>query len=182
MKYLTLLLLILIGAGCNKHTIITDDDGGDDPPPPPVYDHYEEEPNDELEDAQFITVLPNFAGPEVIQGEHWVPYDPDCYQFWLDPSMSHPSIHVSINLLTDPILSPKLKLWQTTYDAVGNPDGYILRGTWVGQDGYLFIDAFEVAYGGLLVDNDLIIELIPWGGIGDPPLLDDEYLLEFWSE
>jgi len=96
--------------------------------------------------------------------------------------MSHPSIHVSINLLTDPILSPKLKLWQTTYDAVGNPDGYILRGTWVGQDGYLFIDAFEVAYGGLLVDNDLIIELIPWGGIGDPPLLDDEYLLEFWSE
>ena len=180
MKFLTP-FLFFFALGCNQDSIPLDGDGGD-PPPPPVYDHYEEEPNDELEDAQFIAVLPNFAGPEVILGEHWVPYDPDCYRFWLDPSMSYPSIDVSITLLTDSILSPKIKLWQTTYDTVGNPDGYILRGTWVGQDGYLFIDKFEVEYGGLLVDNDLIIELIPWGGIGDPPLLDDEYLLEFWSE
>ena len=74
----------------------------------------------------------------------------------------------------------KIRLWQTRYDLTGNSTGHILRGTWVGEDGYLFIDEFDVAYGGQLADNDLIIELIPWGGIRDTPLVDDEYLLDFW--
>jgi len=169
-------LLQIMGA-CGGGSSSSDDPGG--PPPPPVYDYEEQEPNDGLWTPQAITVLPKWDS-ETIQGHHWLPADTDCYWFFLEPPAGADTVRFNLVLETDPSIMPKIKLWQTRYDLTGTSTGHILRGIWVGENGYLFIDEFDVEYGGQLADNDLIIELIPWGGVRDTPLADDEYLLDFW--
>ncbi len=168
---------MLLALSCGgKHS----DNDGEPPPPPPTYDYEEQEPNNDLWAAQAITVLPKWDS-RTIQGNHWLPVDIDCYWFFLDPPAGVDSVNFNLVLETDITLLPKIRLWQTRYDLSGNPIGHLLRGTWVGEDGYLFIDGFDVAYGGS-VNNDLIIELTPWGGLRDTPLANDEYLLDFWCK
>lgn len=154
-------------------------DGGGDPPDPPTYDYVENEPNNTLEDAQFITVLPTFA-LQNIGGTLWVPQDTDCYAFFLSPPIGDSEVNFNIALETDPILNPKIRLYQTVVDDTGTPTGYQLLGTWVGLDGELGIFDFEVPYDAFY-NNDLLLKLEGWGGLMDVPLPDDTYTLEFWS-
>jgi len=170
------IVLSIIISGCGGSSVPSDGPG--EPPEPPEYDYTEQEPNNNLGAAQTITVLPKYDS-RTIQGNHWLPADTDCYWFFLDPPLGVDTISFNLVLETDLDLLPKIKLWQTTYDITGTPTGHILRGTWVGENGYLFIDDFEVSYlAG--VEDDLIIELIPWNGLKDTPLIDDQYLLDFW--
>ena len=175
MKYLSLLFLLGV-LGCTVEQVV--DDGGGDPPDRPTYDYEEQEPNDELENAQAIPVLPVWTS-ETIQGNHWLPADLDCYWFFLDPPLGVEMVSFNLILETDPSIMPKIKLYQSKYNAEGDVTGYKHKGTWVGEDGYLTLLNFDVEYDPL-TNNDLLIELTPWGGLRDTPLPDDSYLIEFW--
>jgi len=100
-------------------------DGGGDPPDPPTYDYVENEPNNTLEDAQFITVLPTFTLKN-IGGTLWLPQDADCYAFFLSPPRGDSEVIFNVALETDPILNPKIRLYQTVVDETGTPTGYCL--------------------------------------------------------
>jgi len=172
----SLLILLLTTGACTVEKVV--DDGGGDPPDPPSYDYEEQEPNDDLWTAQGITVLPVWNS-ETIQGQHWLPVDTDCYWFFLEPPLGVDRVVFNLLLETDPSLLPKIRLWQTRFNTAGVAIGHQLKGTWVGQDGLLSILNFDVEYD-FFTNNDLLIELIPWGGIRDTPLADDTYLIDFW--
>ena len=177
--FLLLVSMWMLGVACNQNSAPSHGhDDGDDPPAPPSYDYEEQEPNDDLWNAQWITVLPVWDS-ETIQGNHWLPVDLDCYWFFLDPPLGVKSVSFNLMLETDSSLLPKIKLWQTIFDGGGVAIGHQLKGTWVGEDGYLAILNFEVEYD-FFTNNDLLIEVIPWGGLRDTPLADDTYLIDFW--
>jgi len=183
-KMVSIYLIILVGIailGCTQGTTVGHDDDCDDPPPPPPsYDYEEDEPNDTLEEAQFITLLPVYSSEE-IHGTFWLPYDADCYSYFLNPPLGAEQIWFHFVLECDPTVNPKVKAWQTIYDDFGTEQGHQLLGTWVASDGQLVVLDLFVPYDSFY-NNDLLLEIIPWAGLRDTPLIDDEYILEFWTD
>ena len=177
--YSLVAMLLVLGYSCNDTVSTIGDGDPPPPPPPPAYDYNEQEPNDTLVDAQAITILPMW-NPEDIGGTFLIPKDSDCYWFFLAPPAGVTQLNFNMLLETDPILLPKVRMYQTIYDDFGDPAGYTLIGTWVGLDGDLVILDVEVPYDNL-TNNDLFIKLDPWGGLIDVPLPDDTYVIDFWT-
>lgn len=174
-KLLLFLALFVLSCG-GKHG----DKGGRRPPPPPTYDHVEREPNDELHSPQFLDLLPT-SNQQNLLGSFWVPQDVDCYGFFLFPATDPISIRFSFILECDPFINPKVRLWQTIVDAQGTPTGHQLLGTWVALDGLLVVVDEEIPYDSFF-SNDLIMQIIPWGGLADPPPNTDlTYILDYWA-
>jgi len=172
------LISFVILAGCGPTS--KPSNGPPDPPKPPEYDHTEQEPNDELGIAQLLSVLPE-TNPENLIGSFSPPVDHDCYAFFLDLPAGVTSTLFNFTLDSDISINPKVKLWQTVVDEQGIFTGYQNLGTWVASDGMLVVLNEEVPYDEFY-NNDLIMEIVPWGGPADPPPnIDLTYTLEFWS-
>ena len=178
---LSLIGIGILGVSCNHNSEPSDGDPCDPPPPPPPSnDHEEQEPNDELEEAQFLAILP-INSQQNLLGSFWLPQDVDCYSFFIAPALGATSVEFNFMLECDPFVNPKVRLWQTTIDSQGTPTGHQLLGTWVADDGKLVVVDERIPYDEFF-NNDLIMQIIPWGGLADPPPDTDlTYVLDFWS-
>jgi hypothetical protein len=172
-----LLFIALFALSCEGKQI---EGGGSTGPPPPTYDHEEQEPNDELNFPQFLDLLPTSNQQDLI-GSFSLPQDTDCYGFFLFPAVGGTSVWFNFMLECDPFINPKVRLWQSVVDAQGIPTGHQLLGTWVADDGLLVVVDEEIPYDSFF-NNDLIMQILPWGGLADPPPnIDLTYSLDFWS-
>ena len=170
-------VLSFIMSGCGGSSVPSDGPG--DPPDPPEYDYTEQEPNNSLEQAQFLTVLP-VSNTENLLGDFFSSAeDMDCYAFFLNPSRGSESTLFNFTVATDTIINPRVKLWQTIVNDKGIPTGHQLLGTWVSTNGNLVALDVEIPYDEFY-NNDLIMEIKPFGGPGDPGAR-LTYILNFWS-
>ena len=165
--------------GCSiKHEESGGDDGG---PPPPVSCEgvLEVEPNGEYEQAQLVTVLPQYS-PDPICGEYvGVWEDVDFYKFWLQPTNpNHQIIFLNVVLETDKEISPYISFYQSEFDHTGMPTGdYQWLGTFFGEDGRVDILDFPVPYyWGSKMDLVLAVEHIT-----PLPTSEAPYKLSFWN-
>ena len=178
MKLLLPLLVTLVGCNTNSEPPNDDDDGG--PPPPVSCDGYlEVEPNGEYEQAQFITILPEYS-PDPICGEYvGVWQDVDFYKFWLQPKNTDPQI-IKLNVVfdTDKEVVPYLSFYQSEYDETGAPTGsYLWVGTFFGEDGRIEILDFPIPYvWGEKQDLVVAVEHIT-----PLPITVAPYKLSFWN-
>lgn len=169
-----LLILLLIGCGQSS-------DGGSNneppppPPPPPGPDYPEQEPNNDFNTANFVTLLPLLGNSETIGGQT-DKYDEDFFFFFLNPNLGVTEISINIVVETEFfLLAPRVSLYQTIFDEFGEPTGnHQLLGQFMGTDGELVILGWPVPYD-YFYNNDLFIVLESFGvGV-------DEYELEFWT-
>ena len=173
-------VLAVIVSACDGGAKGSGDTDPPPPPPPPTYDYIEQEWNDELGTAHFLTVLP-ISSQEDLLGSFTPPLDIDCYEFFIDPALGATSIWFNFMLECDPFISTKVKLWQTIVNEQGIFSGYQNLGTWVASDGLLIVVDEEIPYDEFY-NNDLFIEIIPWNGPADPPPSTDlTYILDFWN-
>jgi len=166
--------------GCSlKHEESNDDD--DDGPPPPVSceGYLEVEPNGEFDQAQFITLLPQYS-PDPICGEYvgiWE--DVDCYKFWLQPKNNNPQT-ISLNVVFDTVkeVTPYISFYQSEYNEMGELTGdYLWLGTFFGESGRIEILDFPVPYvWGEKQDLILSVEHIT-----PLPSREAPYKLSFWN-
>jgi len=154
-----------------------DNHGHSDPDvdPPYVPMHEEVEPNDSFSEPQFITLLPVLSS-EDIGGSLELPFDEDYYYFFLNPNLGDDEILFNAVVETDPLVDPRISLWQTVYDSFGAPTGdYQLIGTYIGVDGNLVILDIPVPYNSF-TNNDLFMVLDGFG-VGY-----EEYIVDFWTQ
>jgi hypothetical protein len=172
------LLVTLVGCNTNSEPSNDDDDGG--PPPPVSCDGYlEVEPNGEYEQAQFITILPEYS-PDPICGEYvGVWEDVDFYKFWLQPNnIETPIIEMNLVLTTESDIIPYVSFYQSELDEMGIPTGdYGWIGTFFGEEGYLEVLDFPVPYV-WASKMDLIIKV---GHLTPLPITVAPYKLSFWN-
>ena len=111
-------LSIILSAGCGGSSVPSDGPG--EPPDPPEYDYTEQEPNDTLETAQFLTVLPVSNNQNLLGDFNNSANDTDCYAFFLNPANNGiESTLFNFTVETDASLWPWVKLWQTVVDDTG---------------------------------------------------------------
>ena len=167
------LLLPLILCACQGETVPSDrDDGG--PPPPPEYDYKEQEINDELDDPNFISLLPQFTS-ETIAGEFTPQQDIDCFSYFLNPPLG--AENVNFNFVIESTLAPTIRasLYQSIVNELGEVEGFQLLGTFQGVDNQLVVLDIYVPYDPFY-NYDLIIKLDPMFNHAQG----NYYLLDFW--
>jgi hypothetical protein len=126
-----------------------------DPPRPTVATYYDEEPNDTLAQAQFLTILPIPQG-ESIWGTLEAYNDTDAYYFFLHPGVSPDKGEDWVAdiekllfnfVLEGDVISPRVSLYQTVFDDIGLPTGeYKQVGIYIGYDGFLLEYDISVPY------------------------------------
>ena len=168
-------LSILLSAGCGGSSVPSDGPG--EPPDPPEYDYTEQEPNNSLETAQFLTVLP-VSNTENLLGDFFSSAeDIDCYAFFLNPATGAESTLFNFTVETDASLWPWVKLWQTVVDDTGIITGHQLLGVWASSNGTVVALDVEIPYDAFY-NNDLIMEIDPLSWSSP---LSGTYILNFWS-
>ena len=167
---------IILSAGCGGSSFPSD--GPVDPPDPPEYDYTEQEPNNSLETAQFLTVLPDSNSQSSLLGDFNNSADDiDCYAFFLNPATGAESTFFNFMVGTDASITPRVKLWQTVVDDTGIITGHQLLGTWVSSNGTVVALDVEIPYDAFY-NNDLIMEIDPLSWSSP---LSGTYILNFWS-
>tara|TARA_B110000285_G_C15104670_1_gene607227 strand:- start:121 stop:684 length:564 start_codon:yes stop_codon:yes gene_type:complete len=170
-------VLSFIMSGCGGSSVPSDGPG--EPPTDPEYDYTEMEPNNSLETAQFLTVLPVSNTQNLLGDYNNSADDKDCYAFFLSPPIGAKSTLFNFIVEPDPSFQwagSRVKLWQTIVDDKGNPTGYQLLGTWVANSvgGTLAVFDIEIPYDEFY-NNDLIMKMsTPYQG-------PSTYILDFWS-
>jgi len=179
------LILALIAAfGCSQGTTVPSDDDDDDCDDPPIEDCYfeETEPNGTFGDANFVDLLPvlgsyTFCGDFEDIGIDIT--DTDFLYFFLNPNPGDTEILINLIVETDTDITPTIHLWQTVYDALGEPtDTYQSLGTFFGSDGMLLILDFPIPFD-FMTNNDLFVQLEAAGTL---PLSYHEYTMEYYTE
>ena len=172
--------LIVFAFSCNSGDISSAGEIGDDcdDPPDPHFCTQELEPNDHFDEANFIDVLP-ILSTETVCGDLFLypPHDADTFHYYISLPEHVIKTPISIVITTDVETTPKLRMFQTIHDSLGNPTGnYMLLGQWVQDTGMLFVDSFMVPHD-ILMNNDLYMVVEAHG----PPYHLAEYKLEYWS-
>ena len=154
-------------------------DDDDDPPPVSCEGYLEVEPNGEFDQAQFITLLPQYS-PDPICGEFvgiWE--DVDYYQFWLQPKDNNSqTIPLNVVFDTEKEVTPYISFYQSEYNEMGEVTGdYLWLGTFFGEGGRIEILDFPVPYvWGEKQDLILAVE-----HIAPLPSREAPYKLSFWN-
>jgi len=175
-KWPLLSLFLLLAAACGGDSGGNGGNGGGEPPDPPVYDYDEVEFNDSFEDAQFITLLPQWD-QENIGGTIDLPDDLDYYYFFLNPNLGQDEVRFNVMVETDVFIAPRVSLYQTVYDSLGTPTGeYQLIGTYVGVNGNLIILDVPIPYHSF-TNNDLFLLLEAYSPINGY----EGYVIDFWA-
>jgi len=171
-----LLLTAAVLTGCGGTSVPSDGPG--DPPADPEYDYTEVEPNNRLETAQFLTVLPVSNAQNLLGDFNNSANDTDCYAFFLNPANNGvESTLFNFTVETDASLWPWVKLWQTVVDDTGIITGHQLLGVWASNNGTVVALDVEIPYDAFY-NNDLIMEINPLSWSSP---LSGRYILNFWS-
>ena len=180
------LLTIALGCGGEGGSSSNEpDEPTVDPPRPEIYNYYDEEPNDILAEAQFLTILPVPEG-ESIGGSLEAYDDTDIYYFLLHPGVSPDKEEEREDGVSDvekllfnfvlegDVLSPQVSLYQTVFDDLGLPTGeYRQVGIYIGYSGFLVEYDISVPYDSFHnLDLFLIVQ-----GIGVDV---GSYTVDFW--
>jgi hypothetical protein len=172
-------LSIILSVGCGGSS--SPSNGSGDPPDPPEYDYTEQEPNNSLETAQFLTVLPVSNTENLLGDFNNSANDKDCYAFFLNPPLGAESTLFNFTVETDASNTQTqvlpVKLWQTVVDDTGIITGHQLLGTWVSSNGTVVALDVEIPYDAFY-NNDLIMEIDPLSWSSP---LSGTYILDFWS-
>ncbi len=164
--------LSLLVIGCNhKHN---DGDGGGDSGSP-GYDFTEVEPNDAFEQAQFLTVLPEWS-QQTLGGDWWKVNEKDFYWYFLTPPPGVFQLNFNLVITSSPNIHPGCAVFQSVYNSMGDLINYQLLGTYQGFQGNLVALDIAVPYDPFY-NNDLII-MTKCQGVGS----DLEYTLDFWND
>ncbi len=164
------LSLLVIGCTVNRN----DGDGGGDSDPP-GYDFTELEPNDAFEQAQFLTVLPEWS-ERTLGGDWWKVNEKDFYWYFLDPPAGVFQLNFNVVMTCPTNVHPGFAVFQSVYNSMGDLIDYQLLGTYQGYQGNLVALDIPIPYDPFY-NNDLII-MTKCQGFGT----DIEYTLDFWND
>jgi len=164
-------LSLLVGSCTNHHN---DGDGGGDSDPP-GYDFTEVEPNDAFEDAQFLTVLPEWT-QSTLGADWWRVNEKDFYWYFLNPPPGVFQLKFNLVMTCSPSIHPGCALFQSVYNSMGDLVDYQLLGIYQGYEGNLVALDIDVPYDPFY-NNDLIL-MTKCQGVGS----DLEYTLDFWND
>lgn len=146
-----------------------------EPPTICIGSFYEYEPNDTLDTANAVALLPT-SGSDKICGR----FDgtEDHFYFALNP-VSSPIGMVSTNwvLETHADLFVQLQFFQSVYDTRGNIIGYDFIGLFSGGNGSIVITNFDIDYE-FLTTSDVIVRVI---GESVLPNENYKYELDYWA-
>ena len=116
-----------------------------EPPAPPIYDYEEDEPNNTLINANFITALP--SDMQTVHGFISPPDGADCFYFFLNALPGDTEIHLTFRVDMTYYTTPKVTLYQTMYDELGAVTGeYRQIGTFVGEESFLGVIQWPIPY------------------------------------
>jgi len=164
--------LSLLVIGCTVNRNDGDGGGGSDPP---GYDFTELEPNDAFEQAQFLTVLPEWS-QKTLGGDWWKVSEKDFYWYFLDPPAGVFQLNFNVVMTCPTNVHPGFAVFQSVYNSMGDLIDYQLLGTYQGYQGNLVALDIPIPYDPFY-NNDLII-MTKCQGFGT----DIEYTLDFWND
>ena len=164
--------LSLLVIGCTVNRNDGDGGGGSDSP---GYDYTELEPNDAFEQAQFLTVLPEWS-QKTLGGDWWKVSEKDFYWYFLDPPAGVFQLNFNVVMTCPPNVHPGFAVFQSVYNSMGDLIDYQLLGTYQGYQGNLVALDIPIPYDPFY-NNDLII-MTKCQGFGT----DIEYTLDFWND
>ena len=186
-QWLALGLFVLVPACGDTYNVI--DDGGDDPPPPPpppeeCEGYQEQEPNDELEDSQFIAVLPFLGKPDDICAK-LDPFDldgeGDSFYFWLQPDgCPGESCVITTNWVvrTHSDVLPIIEFYQSMWSDDGTITERVLIGTFFGTSGKIEVLNYNVIYN-WAAKRDLYVKVKGLSGFSTETY---DYDIEWWTD
>jgi len=164
--------LSLLVIGCTVNRNDGDGGGGSDSP---GYDYTELEPNDAFEQAQFLTVLPEWS-QQTLGGDWWKVSEKDFYWYFLDPPAGVFQLNFNVVMTCPTNVHPGFAVFQSVYNSMGDLIDYQLLGTYQGYQGNLVALDIPIPYDPFY-NNDLII-MTKCQGFGT----DIEYTLDFWND
>ena len=164
--------LSLLLCGCTVNRNDGDGGGGSDSP---GYDYTELEPNDAFEQAQFLTVLPEWS-QKTLGGDWWKVSEKDFYWYFLDPPAGVFQLNFNVVMTCPTNVHPGFAVFQSVYNSMGDLIDYQLLGTYQGYQGNLVALDIPIPYDPFY-NNDLII-MTKCQGFGT----DIEYTLDFWND
>lgn len=164
--------LSLLVYGCTHNH--NDSDGGGDSDPP-GYDFTEVEPNDAFDEAQFLTVLPEWT-QSTLGADWWRVNEKDFYWYFLNPPPGVFQLKFNLVMTCSPSIHPGCALFQSVYNSMGDLVDYQLLGIYQGYEGNLVALDIDVPYDPFY-NNDLIL-MTKCQGVGS----DLEYTLDFWND
>ena len=164
--------LSLLVIGCTVNRNDGDGGGGSDSP---GYDYTELEPNDAFEQAQFLTVLPEWS-ERTLGGDWWKVSEKDFYWYFLDPPAGVFQLNFNVVMTCPTNVHPGFAVFQSVYNSMGDLIDYQLLGTYQGYQGNLVALDIPIPYDPFY-NNDLII-MTKCQGFGT----DIEYTLDFWND
>ena len=164
--------LSLLLCGCTVNRNDGDGGGGSDPP---GYDYTELEPNDAFEQAQFLTVLPEWS-QRTLGGDWWKVSEKDFYWYFLDPPAGVFQLNFNVVMTCPTNVHPGFAVFQSVYNSMGDLIDYQLLGTYQGYQGNLVALDIPIPYDPFY-NNDLII-MTKCQGFGT----DIDYTLDFWND
>jgi len=164
--------LSLLVIGCTVNRNDGDGGGGSDSP---GYDYTELEPNDAFEQAQFLTVLPEWS-QKTLGGDWWKVSEKDFYWYFLDPPAGVFQLNFNVVMTCPTNVHPGFAVFQSVYNSMGDLIDYQLLGTYQGYQGNLVALDIPIPYDPFY-NNDLII-MTKCQGFGT----DIEYTLDFWND
>ena len=170
MSYKPYLFLSLLLASCGNGN------NGHDTPEPPAAEcsFIESEPNNSLDDANYVGLMP-VVDSEAICGRGWKE-DSDNYHFFLNPPFSVGNVQLSFFIKTKDAI-PTVSLYQTEYGPVGDPRHYKPIGVFFGNEyGQLGVYKIQIPYH-YKNANDLYIAINFIGDISKQV----PYKFEYWS-
>jgi hypothetical protein len=162
----------LLVCACTVNKNDSDDGGGSDPP---GYDFTEVEPNDAFDEAQFLTVLPEWS-QKTLGADWWVLPEKDFFWFFLDPLPGISQLNFNLMINCSPTIHPGCVLFQTVYDSLGNITDYQVIGVYQGFEGNLMALDITLPFDPFY-NNDLIL-MVKTQGTGS----DTDYTLDFWND
>jgi len=164
--------LSLLVIGCTVNRNDGDGGGGSDSP---GYDYTELEPNDAFEQAQFLTVLPEWS-QKTLGGDWWKVSEKDFYWYFLDPPAGVFQLNFNVVMTCPTNVHPGFAVFQSVYNSMGDLIDYQLLGTYQGYEGNLVALDIPIPYDPFY-NNDLII-MTKCQGFGT----DIDYTLDFWND
>ena len=120
--------LSLLVIGCTVNRNDGDGGGGSDSP---GYDYTELEPNDAFEQAQFLTVLPEWS-QQTLGGDWWKVSEKDFYWYFLDPPAGVFQLNFNVVMTCPTNVHPGFAVFQSVYNSMGDLIDYQLLGTYQG--------------------------------------------------
>ena len=165
------LSLLVIGCTVNRN-----DSGGGGDSDPPGYDFTELEPNDSFDEAQFLTVLPEWS-QQTLGAEWWKVLEKDFYWFFIDPPAGVLQLNFNLVITCPRNIHPGCALFQSVYNSMGDLVDYQLLGIYQGYQGNLVALDIIVPYDPFY-NNDLILMTKGAQGFGS----DIEYTVDFWND